>query len=97
MTPANAVQITYTVKNANTSTGEWQLSGLSLILPSSSYVYAYTRAKLSSDILDPLPLSAKRRKYSLPPAATLRDFLEERSFSTQQTGPPRWSIFILRW
>ena len=77
MAPANQVQLTYTVKDPNFTTGEWQMSGVYLVVPTTSTTYAYSKARLKSDILSPLPLSSKRKKYNLPAAMTLRDVIEE--------------------
>jgi len=80
MLSANEVQLTYTVKDPNFTAGDWQMSSVYLVLPSSSYTQAYTRARAKSDALSPLPLSSKRKKYNLPAAMTLRDALEEQIF-----------------
>jgi len=80
MASANEVQLSYTIKGANQSSGQWQMSSVYLILPSGSYTQAYTRARAKSDVLSSLPLSSKRKKYGLPAAMTLRDVLEEQTF-----------------
>jgi hypothetical protein len=80
MASANEVQLSYTIKNPDLSSGQWEMSGVYLILPSGSYTQAYTRARAESDFLSTLPLSSKRKKYGLPAAMTLRDVLEEQAF-----------------
>jgi hypothetical protein len=80
MASANEVQLSYTIKNPDLSSGQWDMSSVYLILPSGSYTQAYTRARTNSDFLSPLPISSKRKKYNLPAAMTLRDVLEEQIF-----------------
>ena len=75
--PANAVQLAYTVKNPDTTTGTWEMSSMYLLVPKSSVSHAYALASNGLLAGESLPLSAKRMKYGLPPAATLQDVLDE--------------------
>jgi hypothetical protein len=77
-TPADEVVLSYLIKDPNTTTGQWQMSGIFLTPPTSSYAYAYSRARqISRDV--PLALSGKRRKYGLAAANSLQDLVEEQA------------------
>ncbi len=80
--PGPQVVLSYLVKDPDTTSGQWQMSGFFLLPPASSYDYAYQqmRKKAKHDhegVEGTALLSAKRRKYGLPPVASLRDLLEE--------------------
>ena len=74
----DAVLLGYMIKDPDTSTGTWAMSSIYLHVPASQLSYAYTRAR--EKLLDggePLPVSAKRMKYGLPAAMTLKDLSDE--------------------
>jgi len=75
--PENGVQFGYTIKNPDTSTGAWSMSSMYLSIPTVSVGFAYTQARKALLGGAPLPVSAKRLKYGLPPAVTLQDVLDE--------------------
>lgn len=75
--PAKSVQMSYLIKDPDTTTGTWGMSAIFLLPAKSSFSYAYAQARQKLVATDPLPHSAKRRKYGLPPALTLQDLLDE--------------------
>ncbi len=75
--PANAVQLSYTIKNPNTTTGTWDMSNMYLYVPQTSVSYAYAMASKGLLAGDSLPLSAKRMKYGLTAATSLQDVFDE--------------------
>ena len=77
MLPSNQVLLTYTSKDPNYSTGQWEMPCMFLIPPAAGLLYAYQRARaLVGDQID-LPLSAKRTHYGIRPARSYTDSLEE--------------------
>ncbi len=72
-----AVQLTYVATDQDSSTGTWKMSGMLIVLPSNSFDSAYQQATKILPPGSPLMLSAKRRKYGLPPVASLQDLLDE--------------------
>ena len=75
--PTNNIVLSYVMNDANPSTGEYQISAWHLLIPHTGYRSAFQQIRGGLGAGEPLPLSAKRMKYGLPPAATLRDLMEE--------------------
>ena len=75
--PINNIVLSYVMNDANPSTGEYQIPAWHLLIPNTGYRSAYQQIRGGLGAGEPLPLSAKRMKYGLPPAATLRDLMEE--------------------
>ena len=73
----NAVNLAYTIKDPDTSTGTWGMSSVYLIPPKSSFVHAYNAIRKELRFASQLTLSAKRKKYGLLPALSLQDLLDE--------------------
>ncbi len=75
--PADAVLLGYSIKDPETGTGTWAMSNIYLHVPASQLSYAYMRAR--KNLLDgvALPLSAKRMKYGVPAAVSLKDLSDE--------------------
>jgi hypothetical protein len=71
------VQISYLMKDPDVSTGTWGMSAIYVLPPKTAFSYAYQRARAKLSPGQPLPLSAKRSKYGLPPAASLDDLMDE--------------------
>jgi hypothetical protein len=71
------VQLSYLMKDPDTSSGTWGMSAIYLLPPKSAYSYAYTQARARTSAGQPLVLSAKRRKYGLPAASSLQDLMDE--------------------
>jgi hypothetical protein len=76
---ADSMNFGYVMKDANTTTGEWQMSSIFLIPPPRSVAYAYRQARATLSATASLKISAKRKKYGLPPAMTLQDLLDEQA------------------
>jgi hypothetical protein len=75
--PDDAVLLGYTIKDPDTSTGTWAMSSIYLHVPTSQLSYAYTRARKNLLDGEPLPVSAKRMKYGVPAAVSLKDLADE--------------------
>jgi hypothetical protein len=71
------VQMSYLMKDPDVSTGTWSMSAIYVLPPKSAFSYAYQQARAKLSPGQPLPLSAKRDKYGLPPAASSDDLMDE--------------------
>lgn len=68
--------LTYAHQVIDASAGTWQMVNIVQMMPETAHVAAYGKMRaLATD--GPLPHSAKRQKYGLPPAMTLQELLEE--------------------
>lgn len=59
--------------------GEWTLDSVNLLLPEAGVEVAFQRMLDAAGAGGAVPLSAKRRKYGLPPAMSARDLYEEQA------------------
>jgi hypothetical protein len=75
--PPNEVVLGYTLIDPDVNTGTYKVASLHLLPPITSFAYAYRQARRNVSATAPLPLSAKRKKYGLAAAVTLRDLIEE--------------------
>ena len=74
--PTDICSLTYIHQDIDPAAGTWQMASMVQMIPDSAYTAAYGRIR--AVIADgPLPHSAKRRKYGLPPAIIMQDVLEE--------------------
>lgn len=78
VTPQTTVTLFYLGVDLDANAGTWAMSQVSLHIPQSGAAHAYRTARLARPS-GPLPLSAKRRLYRLPPAQNERDLHEERA------------------
>jgi hypothetical protein len=75
--PADAVELQYA--HTDLGNGQWTMDTFNIALPESGAAVAYARASARNGGATTLPMSAKRRKYGLPPAASARDLHEEQA------------------
>jgi len=68
------VQLVHAVRGADFKTGTWSMSRVWFHLPAPAIAAAFER---HAALFGPRPVSAKRHRYGLPPAATAQDLLEE--------------------
>ena len=59
--------------------GQWSMDSFNIALPESGSNAAYVRARARNGSGSNLPLSAKRRRYAMRPAASARDLHEEQA------------------
>lgn len=59
------------------SGGEWEMPSIYMHIPQEGFQAAYRQLSAARPFGQPLPASAKRMKYGLPPAANLQEFLDE--------------------
>lgn len=73
---ANAVQLTYVIRDENKVAGTWSMSGMYLLIPKAATRSAYAMGRAGSA---PAPLlhSAKRQLYNHEPAMSAQDLEEE--------------------
>jgi hypothetical protein len=75
---SDSTTLLYVSSEIDTQAGTWSMSSIQLYIPpdGTSGAYAAARKKTPSG---PLPMSAKRRRYGLPAAASEQDLREERA------------------
>lgn len=73
--PTDAVTTGYVITPL--SGGEWEMPSIYMHIPQQGFQAAYRQLSTAKPFGQPLPTSAKRLKYGLPPAANLREFLDE--------------------
>lgn len=73
--PTDAVTTGYSL--TVTSGGEWEMPSFYMNIPAQGFQAAYSSIAAGLEAGQPLPLSAKRMKYGLPPAANLNELLDE--------------------
>src|SRR5215471_16146481 len=74
--PSDSVAFGYVKQNPDPVSGTWNMSAMQFYLPPAAIATAHQQA-VKQFGAESLPLSAKRKRYGLPPAATARDRLEE--------------------
>ena len=74
--PGDSVAFGYVKQNPDPTSGTWNMSAMYFHLPPAAVMAAH-RLAVKRFGSDSLPLSAKRKRYGHPPAATVRDRLEE--------------------
>lgn len=73
--PSDTVSTGYTP--TPTSGGEWEMASFYMYIPPQGFQAAFKAITEKLEPGQPLPLSAKRMKYGIPPAARLQDLLDE--------------------
>src|SRR6185437_6616718 len=73
--PTDAVATGYAITPL--SGGEWEMPSIYMHIPQEGLQAAYRQLSIARPFGQPLPASAKRMKYGLPPAANLQEFLDE--------------------
>jgi len=76
--PGQMVSLAYASCNENPQAGTWEMSGTFFTVPTEAVVQAYNRARMRTP-QGPLPLSGKRRRYKLQPAASAQDLRDEQA------------------
>jgi hypothetical protein len=75
----NSMNLSYIVKDPETGSGKWEMSAFYLLPPMTAYPYAYAQAQAKLTAGAAPLVSAKRKNYGLPAAASLQDLLEEQA------------------
>ncbi|MDQ6780956.1 MAG: twin-arginine translocation signal domain-containing protein, partial [Candidatus Eremiobacteraeota bacterium] len=77
VTASDSVTLFYSGPDIDPAAGTWSMSYVFLQVPTSGAAHAYRQARARRPS-GPLPLSAKRKLYGLPPAESEQDLREER-------------------